>query len=489
MPDGPPNKAGAAAAGPAAAFSVAGEEAALMWRPRPSREAAHRVQLDEAFAREERAGLRFAFLLRLTALLAIAAWLLYSVPAPRVHYYLGLLVLFTALGAAPYLLHRAGRRGAVAVGLVVLLDAALLVYALLAPNPLAEELWPRQITLRFHNFLYFFVFLAAIALSYSPGLVLWGGIAGVAMWSIGVYMIWSRPDTVTASGHGLTDPEGFLSPYFVNVVEWQNEAVLLLIVALLLAAAVWRSRRLVLRQVAAESARSNLARYFSPNLVDRLAIADRPFDDPRSQNAAVLFVDIVDFTATAEEMEPERVIALLRSFHRRMCRVIFDHGGTLDKYIGDAVMATFGTPQPGPGDASAALRCAIAMLREIGRWNAKRMERGAAPIRVGIGIHYGPVVAGNIGDERRLEYTVIGDVVNVASRLERLTREVGTPLLVSGELIEAVRSESGRFEPSLGDDLVAGFAEDGCSEVRGRRSPVSIWVYRPPEQTASPRLR
>ena len=345
MPDGPPNRSGAAAARAAAAVSVpAGRKALLMWRPRSGPDAAHRVQLDEAFAREERAGLRFAFLLRLAALLAIAAWLLYIVPAPRVYYYLGLLILFAALGAAPYLLHRAGRRGAAIVGLIVLLDAALLVYALLAPNPLSEEMWPRQITLRFHNFLYLFVFLAGIALSYSPGLVLWGGVAGVAMWSVGVYMIWSRPDTVTASGHGLTDPEGFLSPYFVNVVEWQNEVVLLLIVALLLAAAVWRSRRLVLRQVAAESARSNLARYFSPNLVDRLAIADRPFDDPRSQNVAVLFVDIIDFTATAEDMEPERVIALLRSFHRRMCRVIFDHGGTLDKYIGDAVMATFGTP-------------------------------------------------------------------------------------------------------------------------------------------------
>lgn len=485
MPDGPPNRSGAAAARAAAAVSVpAGRKALLMWRPRSGPDAAHRVQLDEAFAREERAGLRFAFLLRLAALLAIAAWLLYIVPAPRVYYYLGLLILFAALGAAPYLLHRAGRRGAAIVGLIVLLDAALLVYALLAPNPLSEEMWPRQITLRFHNFLYLFVFLAGIALSYSPGLVLWGGVAGVAMWSVGVYMIWSRPDTVTASGHGLTDPEGFLSPYFVNVVEWQNEVVLLLIVALLLAAAVWRSRRLVLRQVAAESARSNLARYFSPNLVDRLAIADRPFDDPRSQNVAVLFVDIIDFTATAEDVEPERVIALLRSFHRRMCRVIFDHGGTLDKYIGDAVMATFGTPQPGHGDASAALRCARAMLREIDRWNAKRMSRGAAPIRVGIGIHYGSVVAGNIGDERRLEYTVIGDVVNVASRLERLTRAVGAPLLVSEELIEAVRAEAG---PD--DRLLSGFTEDGHSEVRGRRAPVSIWVYRPGPQALAEGLR
>lgn len=431
-----------------------------------------RAQVGEGFAREERAGLHFAFRLRLFALLAIAAWLLYSVPFPRVLYYLGVIVLFTALGAAPHLLHRLGRRGVVAIGIVVLLDAALLAYVLLAPNPLVEDSWPPQLTLRFHNFLYFFVFLAAAALSYSPGLVLWSGLAGVTMWSVGVYLIWSQPDTVTDAGAGLTDPSGFLSPYFINIITWQNEVVLMLIVALLLAAAVWRSRRLVLRQVAAEHARSNLARYFSPNLVDRLASADRPFDDPRSQNAAVLFVDIVSFSAVAESMEPERVIALLRSFHRRMCRVIFDHRGTLDKYIGDAVMATFGTPRPGPADATDALRCALAMLREVDRWNEKRLKRQAPPIGIGIGIHYGPVVAGNIGDERRLEFTVIGDVVNVASRLERLTREHAAPLLVSGDVIEAVRSEGGS-----GDDLIAAFVEDGESEVRGRRTPVSIWIY------------
>jgi adenylate cyclase len=326
--------------------------------------------------------------------------------------------------------------------------------------------------LRFHNFLYFFVFLAGAALSYSPGHVLWSGIAAAAMWSVGVYSIWSRSDTITETAGGLTGPDGFLSPYFVNVITWQNEVVLMLIVAALLTAAVWRSRRLVLRQVAAEQARSNLARYFSPNLVDRLARADRPFDDPRSQNAAVLFVDIVNFTGTAESMAPERVFALLRSFHQRMCRVVFAHHGTIDKYIGDAVLATFGTPQPSETDATNALYCARDMLREIERWNEKRAARGAATLYVGIGIHYGPVVAGNIGDERRLEFTVIGDVVNVASRIERLTRKYNAPIIVSGDFIEAVRREGTRA-----NDLLTAFTESQASEVRGRRNPVSIWLY------------
>jgi adenylate cyclase len=311
--------------------------------------------------------------------------------------------------------------------------------------------------------------------------VLWSGIAAAAMWSVGVYSIWSRSDTITETvDGGLTGPDGFLSPYFVNAVTWQNEVVLMLIVAALLAAAVWRSRRLVLRQVAAEQARSNLARYFSPNLVDQLARADRPFDNPRSQQTAVLFVDIVDFTATVENMEPERVFALLRSFHHRMCRVVFAHHGTIDKYIGDAVLATFGTPQPGPTDATNALHCARDMLQEIERWNEKRATRGAAPVSVGIGIHYGPVVAGNIGDERRLEFTVIGDVVNVASRIERLTREHNAPLIVSGDFIEAVRREGDRTH-----DLLAAFTQSELSQVRGRRNPISIWIYSGAARTAT----
>lgn len=430
-------------------------------------------QLKEAFAREEYAGLRFAFRLRLVTLLAIAAWLIYSIPETRVLYYLGVIALFIVLGGAPLLLRRYGRWGMAAIAVVALLDAALLTYALLAPNPLFEETWPPQITLRFHNFLYFFVFLAGAALSYSPGHVLWSGLAAAAMWSVGVYAIWSRPETITDVEGDLTDPEGFLSPYFVNVIGWQNEVVLMLIVAGLLAAAVWRSRRLVLRQVATEQARANLARYFSPNLVDQLAHADRPFDSPRAQHAAVLFVDIVDFTAMAESMEPERVFALLRSFHHRMCRVVFAHHGTIDKYIGDAVLATFGTPQPGPTDATNALHCARGMLHEIERWNQKRAARGVATVKVGIGIHYGPVVAGNIGDERRLEFTVIGDVVNVASRIERLTRQHDAPLIVSGDLIEAVRREGDRTQ-----ELLAAFAESENSLVRGRLTPVSIWVCR-----------
>lgn len=430
------------------------------------------VTLRAAFSREEHAGLCFAFRLRLATLALIAAWLVYSVNEFRVIYYLGLVVLFIGLGGLPLLLRRYDLWSTGAMIGVALLEAALVTFALLAPNPLSDGSWPLQMTLRFHSFLYFFVFLAAAALSYSPVQVLCNGMAAAAMWSFGVYLIWSRSDTITAADGEITNPDGFLSPYFVNVIRWQNEVVLMLIVAGLLAAAVWRARRLVVRQIITEQARSNLARYFSPNLVDQLASTNHPFDTPREQNVAVMFVDIVDFMSMAETMEPERAFEMLRSFHQRMCSVVFAHQGTIDKYIGDAVLATFGTPKTGYRDATNALECAHAMLQEIDRWNLDRSPGGASIIKVGIGVHYGPVVAGNIGDARRLEFTVIGDVVNVASRLERLTRSYDSPLIVSRDLIDAVRREDG---PS--QDFFIGFTKGHYAKVRGRQQPISIWIF------------
>jgi adenylate cyclase len=110
------------------------------------------------------------------------------------------------------------------------------------------------------------------------------------------------------------------------------------------------------------------------------------------------------------------------------------------------------------------------MIAEVERWNAERAKAGEAPIGIGIGAHYGEVLVGNIGDARRLEYTVLGDTVNVASRLERLTRETGTPLMVSDDLVRAVRGCG--VEPAA---LVEGLRRDQASTVRGRREPVAIW--------------
>jgi len=241
-----------------------------------------------------------------------------------------------------------------------------------------------------------------------------------------------------------------LDPSYVDPSRLGREVVVIFVMAGALATLVARSRRLVERQIDAERLHANLARYFSPNVVADLARSDEPLRTTRAQEVAVLFVDLVGFTPFSAAREPDAVIAYLREFHGRMVGAVFAHGGTVNKYLGDGLMVTFGTPHPGPRDATQALRCALAMLAAARAWSAERVAASETPVRIGIGVHWGTVVLGDIGDARHLEFAVVGTAVNVASRLQEITRHVGRPLVASAELVEAVRRE--------GDD-------DGCVEL------------------------
>ncbi len=149
------------------------------------------------------------------------------------------------------------------------------------------------------------------------------------------------------------------------------------------------------------------------------------------QVATVLFSDIRGFTSISERMEPEGVVAFLNDYLQRMVAIVFDEGGIVDMFIGDAVMAVFGAPIERPDDAARAVRAGQRMLEELDKFNAEQAERGGVHIRIGIGIHTGPLIAGNIGSDRKMEYTVIGDTVNIASRVQDLTKEFGVELIIT----------------------------------------------------------
>lgn len=168
-----------------------------------------------------------------------------------------------------------------------------------------------------------------------------------------------------------------------------------------------------------EVARANYGRFMPEYVVRQL------LDDPSSfrlggidQTITVLFADIRGFTSISEHEDPERVVALLNRYFSAMTEIIFAHGGTLDKYIGDGLMALFGAPTASPADAANALKAAVAMQKAIPRLNAELAPEGYPSIRVGIGLHTGVATVGYIGSDRRSEYTAIGDTVNLASRLE-----------------------------------------------------------------------
>ena len=195
--------------------------------------------------------------------------------------------------------------------------------------------------------------------------------------------------------------------------------------------------------------RSNFERYFAPNVAAEIAQQEGAIRmGGERRPITVLFSDIRGFTAMAESMGPDAVARLLSEYFTEMVEVIFEHGGTLDKFIGDAIMALWGAPISHEDDADRALRAAVAMQQSIDQLNRQWAAAGGPEIGVGIGINYGDVFAGNIGSHRRLEYTVLGDAVNVAARL---CAEAGPgEILVTEPLLRVVREQvETEFLPEL----------------------------------------
>ena len=217
-----------------------------------------------------------------------------------------------------------------------------------------------------------------------------------------------------------------------------------------------------------ERQRANLARFFSPQRVDQLMEIDTPLSVARYQPAAVLFVDMVGFTAYCSTMAPDAVIAMLRNLMALLSASVFSHEGTIDKFLGDGLLAVFGAPMPSPRDATDAVRCALDMLYSVDRWNEHDQRSGDAAIRVAVGIHYGDVVQGDIGSDKQLELTVLGDTVNIASRVEGCCRSLDAAVLVTKSLVDALHSEGS-------DDLASRFSDQGRHTLRGRAEPVHLY--------------
>lgn len=430
-------------------------------------------QWAQAVRDEELAGRKMATLATLAAILIIAVWLFIQVGPPRVYYYEAILAVFAIIYVADHLVHRSRYGRPWHAYVFTTLSIALLVFTLVVPNPFVDN-WPTQMRLRYGNFVYLLAFLGPIALSFSPGLMLWAGISSALLWGIGVAWVMAQPGTL---GWGTAPPgidllAAYLDPRFVDMDARIQDGIVVLLLAGVLALVVWRSRRLVVRQIAAARERANLARYFPPNVVEQLARLDKPLGRVGLQPVAVMFVDIVGFSRLAERDTPQRVFECLRQFHARVEHTIFDHGGTLDKFLGDGVMATFGTPSQGPRDAANAISCARAILATLDAWNREREQAGLEPIRPSVGLHFGEVLLGDIGSARRLEFAVLGDAVNVANRLEALTRDLSCRVVISDDFVQALRREAGdRAEP-----LLDGFREGELQQLRGRDRPVGIWT-------------
>ena len=178
--------------------------------------------------------------------------------------------------------------------------------------------------------------------------------------------------------------------------------------------------------------KETFGKYVSPEIRDEILGGRIPLDG-QLREVTVLFADLCDFTPWVEKSDPRQVVRDLNAYFTEMEAAIRSHGGLVLQYIGDEIEAVFGAPVADPAHAAHAVSTALEMRRRLAAWNAARGVAGDTPLRHGIGIHTGPVIAGNIGNAERLAYTLVGDAVNLASRLQSLTKELGCDILVSAD--------------------------------------------------------
>ena len=229
-----------------------------------------------------------------------------------------------------------------------------------------------------------------------------------------------------------------------------------------LVVAAWRTRRLLYRSIAETQQKANLTRYLPSQLTNRLAVAS--LDDLRRgerQNMGVLFIDIRGFTRWSQDRDPQEVGRYITDFRSLVQGCVDAKGGMIDKFIGDAAMVLF----EGEDAAARSVGCAVALGQIIADWFRERQARGDNAVRVGVGVHWGEVFSGVVGDPQRLEYTVFGDTVNTASRLEQLTKQEGQTIIASAAVLQA----------ALVAPASEGWSELPAAELRGRSGGIEIF--------------
>lgn len=331
------------------------------------------------------------------------------------------------------------------VGLVLLQTA--LMASLMGQSPSAIAAMPVATII--------FVLLVHASMRYRPWLV---------VYTAGLYLVGLVVAGVVMSGISVSADLAPSGSH--NLVHHQIVPIAVLIVASLILFITGRGTRKLLRvSIEERLGRTRLSRFFSPDIADQL------MSDSGEQNTGgqvrpvvVLFADIRGFSALAENMQPGALSTLLAEFREILSTTIRDHGGVVDKFIGDAVMAVFGFPDSENSPPDRALNCSRAILDGVAAWSHEREMTGLPAVETGIGLHYGEAFVGVIGKESLLEFTVIGDTVNVAERIERLTRTLNADVAVS-EILMQVTSNLPGPEWSL---------EMNCP-LTGRNQPINVY--------------
>ncbi len=284
---------------------------------------------------------------------------------------------------------------------------------------------PAVFYLKAPTLFYVFLFIALRALRFEARFVVATGIAAIAGWiGLILYALGGR-----GGPPNLTDD--FVEYMTSNALLIHAEADKLLAVLLttvVLAIAISRARHLLIRSVSEGAAARDLSRFFDPGVAARIRSAAMAIKagEGELRDVAILTVDLRGFTRLSTELKPDDVMKVLQDYQGRICPQIVRNGGSIDKFLGDGILASFGAVAPSPTAAADALRAADAVLEAADRWAAERRGAGLPPLSIGLAVSSGRVVFGAVGDAERLEFTVIGDAVNFTAKLEKHNKDEKT---------------------------------------------------------------
>ena len=322
------------------------------------------------------------------------------------------------------------------LALSVIMDMALLMGLIWSFHIQYEQ--PTAFVLKIPTLLYVFIFIALRALRFDAFFVLLAGLFAAVGWLIVVGISLADGTSIVTRDFVLymTSSQILLGAEFDKIVS-------ILVVTLILALAIVRARKLLVRSVAEGAAAADLSRFFAPEVANQITKAEQRIEPGQGKivEAAVLFCDVRGFTPLATQLSPDSLMMLLAEYEARMGNVIRGHGGSIDKYLGDGIMATFGAAPESDTWAADVLRTVDELVSVAKAWRDERTVSGQQPLHIGFATATGPVVFGAVGDPGRLEYTVIGDAVNLAAKLEKHNKTAGVVALTTSETFETARRQ------------------------------------------------
>lgn len=376
------------------------------------------------------------------------------------------LAAFLVAAVARLALVRRGRVAGAAVGVFVVLELALLFLLIWSFHIQYRQ--PAAFYLKAPTLLYVFIFITLRALRFEARYVLLAGVTAAAGWlAMVLYAVGIDPadDMITR------DYVRYLTSNSVLIGGELDKIITILVVTAVLAVAQVRARRMLIRAVVEEAAARDLSRFFAPEIAQRITRAEtriRP-GHGEARDAGILTIDIRDFTQLAKTLPPSELIGALVEYESRMVPAIQAHGGSIDKFLGDGILATFGAAAPSGTYAADAMRALEAVIAAADDWSRERAAGGRPPLRVGAAVAAGRVVFGAVGDESRLEYTVIGEAVNLAVKLEKHNKVGETRALATADAFElAVRQGYAPAAPA---------ERRGPVHILGVEGPIEVYVF------------